>query len=270
MDTVTATIKSEVELAWSHQGRVAELIMLPCERACMTPGLISDLNAATGILDNSKAEIVIVRSKSKTVFSYGGDLDYFCTLIETCNREKLLEYGTACIDLVYWAMTGGRRKLTTVAMVSGHALGGGFEAALACQFIIAEHNALFGLPEVLFGLFPGMGAYPMLVCDAGERFAEQACVSGNQFSAAELYQLGIVQQVVTTAKLQTAVRNFVQSRLRSWRCTAAIDEMKTASPRVSYKQLQQNLELWVNAAMTLEYRERQKMQRIVRKQGAYS
>ena len=58
---------------------------------------------------------------------------------------------------------------TTISLVQGDALGGGFEAALCGDIIIAEKQARFGFPEVLFNLFPGMGAYNS--CSAADRHA---------------------------------------------------------------------------------------------------
>src|SRR3546814_13167359 len=59
-----------------------------------------------------------------------------------------------------------------VALVDGDALGGGFELALACQTIVAESGVQMGFPEVLFGLFPGMGAYSLLSQRGSPKVAE--------------------------------------------------------------------------------------------------
>ena len=68
--------------------------------------------------------------------------------------------------------------LTTITLVQGDALGGGFEAAISSNVVIAEKSAKFGLPEVLFNLIPGMGAYSFLVRRTSPDLAEKIIMSG--------------------------------------------------------------------------------------------
>ena len=90
------------------------------------------------------------------VFNLGGDLDLFRQHIMAGDRGGLLRYAKACIEVLYGNIINLGRDLTTVSLVQGDALGGGFEAALSSNVLIAERNAKLGLPEVLFNLFPGM------------------------------------------------------------------------------------------------------------------
>jgi len=84
----------------------------------------------------------------------------------------LLEYGRACIDNVYAWHSNFDLPLTTIALVQGDALGGGFESALSATVLVAEESARMGFPEILFNLFPGMGAYSLLSRKVGRRIAE--------------------------------------------------------------------------------------------------
>ena len=107
------------------------------------------------------------------VFNLGGDLDLFKQLIEARDRAGLLRYGRACIDVLYRNYIGHDLPVTTISLVQGECLGGGFEAALSSDVIIAEKSARFGFPEILFNLFPGMGAYSFLDRQIGQRGAEE-------------------------------------------------------------------------------------------------
>ncbi len=83
----------------------------------------------------------------------------------------------------------------TIAAVNGFALGGGFEMALACDFIFATENAVFGLPEVKLGLIPGFGGTQRLTRVVGERRAKEIMFSGRNIKAAEAKSLGIALEL---------------------------------------------------------------------------
>ena len=92
------------------------------------------------------------------VYNLGGDLALFRDAIGRHDRDALLAYGHACIDNVFaWATNFGQ-PLTTIALVEGDAMGGGFESALSASFLVAEESARLGFPEILFNLFPWYGS----------------------------------------------------------------------------------------------------------------
>lgn len=82
-----------------------------------------------------------------------------------------------------------------IAAVNGFSLGGGFEMALACDFIFATKNAVFGLPEVKLGLIPGFGGTQRLARVVGERRAREIMFSGRNVLASEAHELGIVLEL---------------------------------------------------------------------------
>lgn len=88
-----------------------------------------------------------------------------------------------------------RAPFLSVAAVNGYALGGGFEIALACDFIYASKNAKFGLPEVSLGIIPGFGGTQRLTRAVGTRLAKELIMSGKTFSAEEAKSYGIVNHV---------------------------------------------------------------------------
>lgn len=83
----------------------------------------------------------------------------------------------------------------TIAAVNGYALGGGFEMALACDFIYASKNAKFGLPEVSLGIIPGFGGTQRLSRAVGTRLAKELTMSGRIFTAEEAKSWGIVNHL---------------------------------------------------------------------------
>ena len=103
-----------------------------------------------------------VLASDAQAYNLGGDLDLFMRLIRAGDREGLLAYARRCVEGVHHVHTGFGGDVHTVALIQGDALGGGLEMALACHTIVAEEGVGMGLPEVLFGLFPGMGAYSFL------------------------------------------------------------------------------------------------------------
>jgi DSF synthase len=122
-------------------------------------------------------------SRRPGVFNLGGDLSLFVQLIRNRDRGALAHYAKTCVDACFAHAIDLNLPIVTVAMVQGDALGGGFESVLGSDVIIAESHAKFGLPEILFGLFPAMGAYSFLGRRIGAKAAEEMIMSGRIFTA---------------------------------------------------------------------------------------
>lgn len=88
-----------------------------------------------------------------------------------------------------------------IAAVNGFALGGGFELALSCDFILASENSKFGLPEVNLGLIPGYGGTQRLARNIGVQKAKRLIFSGEMLDANTAYQWGIVTEVLPQDEL---------------------------------------------------------------------
>ncbi len=88
-----------------------------------------------------------------------------------------------------------------IAAVNGYALGGGFELALACDFIYAAEGAKFGLPETTLGVMPGFGGTQKLSRLVGTNIAKELIFTGMMISAGRAAELGIVNRVVAAAEL---------------------------------------------------------------------
>lgn len=103
----------------------------------------------------------------------------------------------------------------TIAAVNGFALGGGFELALACDFIYASRSSVFGFPETTLGLIPGFGGTQRLLRAIGLAKAKQLIFSGRRLSADEVFSLGIIQYVCEADKLMDICFHDLKSYLKN-------------------------------------------------------
>jgi enoyl-CoA hydratase/carnithine racemase len=127
--------------------------------------------------------------------------------------------GVAKSGLDYWAEDrssgfGGlafRRSLDVpvIARVNGYALGGGFEMVLGCDIVIATETAKFGLPEARVGRMPLDGGMVLLQRKIPFNRAMAVLMTGKQFTAAEMFDFGIVNEVLSTERLDEAVDRWV-------------------------------------------------------------
>ncbi|MEY2958484.1 MAG: hypothetical protein RLZZ01_1052 [Actinomycetota bacterium] len=88
-----------------------------------------------------------------------------------------------------------------IAAVSGYALGGGCELALACDYRIAGERAVFGQPEILLGTIPGGGGTQRLARTVGASRAKEICITGRQVSAEEAFRIGLADEIVPNDSL---------------------------------------------------------------------
>lgn len=106
----------------------------------------------------------------------------------------------------------GRRK-PLVAAVNGAAMGGGFEAALACDVIIAAEHATFGLTEARVGLAALGGGIQRLFSEIGAKRAKSLLLTGRKITAREAADMGLVAEVVPAAQLMDAARRWAEDMM---------------------------------------------------------
>ncbi|HEY3487092.1 MAG TPA: crotonase/enoyl-CoA hydratase family protein [Gammaproteobacteria bacterium] len=209
----------------------------------------------------------VLASDVPGIFNLGGDLELFKRLIKTKDRKNLSAYAHSCVSTVYAKATLHQCGVTHIALVQGDALGGGFEAALSADILIAERSAKMGFPEILFNLFPGMGAHSLLSRKIELHKAEKLILSGKLYSAEELHDMGIVDILAEDGAGETAVYNYIQYENRSRNGIQAMRKVKDIAQPLSYKQLIDITDTWVEAAMQLRDRDLRMMERLVSRQN---
>ncbi len=207
---------------------------------------------------------VVFGSRVKGIFSLGGDLKLFRDLIERRDRTGLASYAKRAADAVYFHATNAR-SITTISLVQGAAMGGGFEAALAGNVIVAERGTRLGFPEVLFGLFPGMGAYTLLRRRVTAALAEEIILSADNFSAESLSELGVIDILADPGEGEAAVRSYI-SKHRSKPGYCAFRRALNRTRPVDHDELYFLADEWVDAAMRLDLINLRRIDRLVRGQ----
>jgi DSF synthase len=247
-------------------------------RPCFNPSLLADirsyyefLSQSGGLVSHNGEEhpidYVVLASGMPGVFNLGGDLDLFKQLIGSHDRAGLLRYGRACIDVLYRNYVGHDLPLTTISLVQGECLGGGFEAALSSDVIVAEKSARFGFPEILFNLFPGMGAYSFLDRKIGQRGAEQIISSGKVYSAEEMHALGVVDAVAEDGQGEAEVADLIKRRARMRNGLAALAATRRRVHSITFEELLDVVQIWTDAALRINLRDLKLMQRLVSRQN---
>jgi DSF synthase len=212
-------------------------------------------------------EYTVLASGVSGVFNLGGDLDLFIGLIETRDRERLLAYGKACVDVLYRNYVGHGLPVTTISLVQGECLGGGFEAALSSDIVLAERHARFGFPEILFNLFPGMGAYSFLDRRVGRRVTEELLCTGKIYSAEDMLKMGVIDYVVESGQGEAELAALTKRLNRSRNGLVGIAAARRRVSGITYQELLDVVHLWVDGALRLTTRDLKLMQRLVSRQN---
>jgi len=258
-----------IRLEWSSDLRMLRV------RTCVKPiqcyslaamselrTMLSDIAANPGLVRH-----FVMTSDVPRVFNFGGDLALFVLLVRAGDIESVKLYGHLCVDLVWWMENAAGLGIYTTVLVQGDTLGGGLESVLPFHKVIFERSAQAGFPEVLFNLFPGMGAWDFTIRKAGFAVANEMILSGRLYGAEELFNRQLVDVVVDDgageAAIDRAVRE-VDPRLRG--TLAALQAQRLASP-VRLETLQAIVDLWAEAAMKLTDRDLRLMERLARAQA---
>lgn len=245
-------------------------------RPCYTYALLADFTQwfadlcerIDGNARQDEIAYVVIASSVPGIYNLGGDLNLFHRLILEKDRPNLLRYARACIDPLYMiAAHLNRPNIKTITLVRGDALGGGFECALSGNALIAERGSKLGFPEILFNLFPGMGALSLLGRRVGHQKAERIILSGKLYSAEELYDMGVVDVLAEPGEGERAVHEFVRKESRARNGTLALRAAREISQPISYEELMRITEIWVDAAFRLEPKDLRMMERLVARQN---
>jgi DSF synthase len=197
------------------------------------------------------AKFLIWGSDLNGIFNLGGDLGYFVRLVEQGDVDRLKAYAMSCIDVCYANYAGLHADVIVGALVTGDALGGGFESALSCDFIIADSTARFGLPEILYGLFPGMGAYSFLSRRIGQANAESLMLDGRLHDASDIKQLGLAENVSAAGQGRADMERHLLKLSKRFDAVLSIHNARRRTFPISYREMTDIVEDWVTTATRL-------------------
>jgi DSF synthase len=258
-----------IRLEWSSDLRLLRV------RTCVRPIQCYSLAAMAELrqmLDDISANPGLVRhfvmtSDVPNVFNFGGDLALFVLLVRAGDLESLKLYARRCVDLVWWMENAANLGIHTTVLAQGDTLGGGLESVLPFHKVIFERGAQAGFPEVLFNLFPGMGAWDFTIRKAGFAVANEMILSGRLYSAEELHYRRLVDVVVEDGLGEQAIEKVVldvDPRLRG--TLTALRAQRIAAP-IHYERLIAIAELWAESALGLTDRDLRLMERLARAQA---
>lgn len=263
---------SELECGYEPAAAALWTYMRPAGRPSFTPAMLRDFDnwqrLIAGNFGDGRVPLryLILGSRAPGVFCFGGDLALFQQLIATGDRQALAQYGFRCVEILHRNMHSLDLPMLTIGLVEGAALGGGFEALLSFDYIIAERGATFGFPEILFGLFPGMGAHAILSRKLGSAMAERLIISNETYTAEQMYDLGIVQQLAEPGEGRRTCEEFIRrSERRHPGLVGARKAMKRTRP-IELRELKDIVETWADAAIQLTEQDLKVMNRLTRAQ----
>ncbi len=204
----------KVRIEFTHQEQVANVTLNAPKANVLDCAMMGDLCEAFSALQyRQDLKLVLVRGEGPH-FSFGASIEEHLPgrIADTLQR----------LNILLWEIV--KAPAPTVAVVRGQCLGGAFELALACDFIISDDTAQFALPEIKLGVFPPAGA-ALLPLRLGASRAAQMVLTGASWNAATASAAGLVYRVMAAADLETELEEWLQSNflLRSavaLRCAA--------------------------------------------------
>ncbi len=258
----------QIDVRWDADLETLWAFMTPHERPNFNQQMLRD--ARTWYMETKRLhdegalplKYMVAGSRFPGVFNLGGDLELFAGCIERQDLPGLIAYGHACIDVVYRTWRNADLPIISVALAQGDALGGGFEALMCFDVVIAERSARFGLPEMLFGLFPGMGAYSILARKLGRRMAEKMILSGKVYSAEEMFEMGIVHILVEDGTGEEAVRDYIIDNRRHHAGHVGVYQAGRRVEPLHYDELKDIVENWAASAMQIDLKDMRMMRRL--------
>ena len=158
----------------------------PEARNALSPALMDELARLVEGWDADPEVRSIVIAGGEEYFAAGADIRVMA--------ERSFQDALTAPAARFWPRLAACRT-PLIAAVSGYALGGGCELALACDMIVASEQAEFGQPEILLGIIPGGGGTQRLARVMGKQRAMELVLTGRRVDAQEAFRLGVVNQV---------------------------------------------------------------------------
>ncbi|VAW90613.1 Enoyl-CoA hydratase [hydrothermal vent metagenome] len=262
----------QLDVSYQSDSQSLWFYMHASPRPCFSPKLLSEMQDLFGQISafpgkNHPVQYLIAASNVPGVYNLGGDLSKFKQFIADGDKEKLRAYAYQCLDMGFECSRHFNHGITTISLIQGSALGGGFEAALSCNVIVAEKSVQMGFPEILFNLFPGMGAYSYLSRRVHPSIAEKMISSGRMYTGEELHEMGIVDVLAEDGEGEAAVTEYIKRHSSQRTSRLAMQQAYMHVNPVSLAEMRAISDIWVDTAIELDERSLRIMERLVRAQG---
>ena len=152
---------------------------------------------------NETVRVIVIRGAGSKSFSTGGDLQQFRALKNKGVRDWIQKGNELFTKLEHL-------HKPTIAVISGYAVGGGLELALACDLRIATPNAVFRMPELSLGWPPGWGGLIRLKQLIGEARSKELIFLGDAINARKAYEFGLVHDIIEQVDLDEKLRTMTE------------------------------------------------------------
>ncbi len=257
---------------YEEERRTVWMMLRAQPRPCFNHALIEEIMNLSWLVRQSGFDVDfwVTGSLVPDMYNIGGDLRFFVDCIENGRREALRAYARACVDCVHAASRGFDTGAITLSMVEGSALGGGFEAALAHHFLLAQRDARLGFPEIAFNLFPGMGGYSLVARRSGMKLAEELIYKGESHTAEWYEQQGLVDVLFEPGQGYVATRTFIDTLQPKMNGVRAMLRARQRVMQLPRSELMDITEDWVEAAFCLQPKDVAYMQRLVQLQDRHT
>lgn len=257
---------------YEEERRTLWMMLRAQPRPCFNHALIEEIMNMSWLVRQSgfSVDFWVTGSLVPDIYNTGGDLRFFVECIQHRRREALRAYARACVDCVHAASRGFDTGAITLSMVEGSALGGGFEAALAHHFLLAQRDARLGFPEIAFNLFPGMGGYSLVARRSGMKLAEELIYKGESHTAEWHQQHGLVDMLFEPGQGYVATRTFIDTLQPKMNGVRAMLRARQRVLQLPRSELMDITEDWVDAAFCLQPKDIAYMERLVQLQDRHT
>lgn len=175
----------------------------PEARNALDQTMLTDIEAAlTEAEANDQVRVIVIQGAGEKVFAAGAD-------IKQLNKREPLEALVPGMQGLYSKIENSKK--VTIAAVTGFALGGGCELALACDIRVATDTAKFGLPELNLGIIPGAGGTQRLSRIVGKGRALDMILTGKIIDGEEAERIGLVSYLTDGEQLHNTINEIVEN-----------------------------------------------------------
>jgi DSF synthase len=261
-----------VRVEYAPDIKTVVLTLCPTPRPCVTRAVLDGLHTASlwirdlNLRSPDSVRHMILASDWQGVFSLGGDLDFFVSCIMQGDREQLETYALDCVRVGHVFHTGFEGTIATTSVISGQAMGGGLEGAACCQTIIAERGSTLQLPEIKFGMFPGMGAISYLSRRAPGALVRRMVETGDAIDLQEAYDVRMIDELPPLGLGMATAHRVNASLSQGFHGRMATRYALALAQGPTLNELETIARTWVDVAFKIDLRDMKLMNRLANHQ----